>query len=139
MKNEIRPLSLSEIMHLNPGALINGFIHENNLWRIGTGWRLQELDKHPRRKDLLVCHPISEHKVCWRQRLRPYARELNQSRIYSPPFDVVKSIFAGGQSSTVKVGLNVKLPVGMYLGHILRVEGVTLVNVLLFEGYDVWL
>lgn len=136
---QARAYSLAELMSLKPGFIFGGLVHEKgNLWKLGDSWGLLETDYHPRRKSILPRHPISEHKVKWRQRLRPYFREINGSRIYGPPRDLVSSVWSN-PANTISIGFNVALPLGMYLGHILRVDGVTLVNVLAFEGYDVWL
>jgi hypothetical protein len=113
-------------------------VHVEDTWKLGESWGLLETDYHPRRKNVLVQHPLTEYRVKWRQRLRPYAKDINGTKLYLPPVEIVESIW-DNPKNTMKIGFNTTLPIGMYLGHILRVNNVTLVNVLVFEGYDLWL
>lgn len=133
-----RAFSFAELMTIKPGFIFGGLVHVDSAWKLGPAWNLLETDYHPRRKGILVQHPLSEHKVKWRQRLRPYVKELNGTRFYSPPLDEISKT-ANNANNTIKVGFDTLAPVGMYLGHIVRTEGSIRVNVLIFEGYDVWL
>lgn len=135
---QVRAFTFSELAAIQPGFIFGGLVHVDGTWKLGPDWNLLETDYHPRRKGILVQYLLSEHKVKWRQRLRPYAKEVNGSRFYNPPMEEVSKT-AGNLGNTIKVGFNTVAPVGMYLGHIVRTEGTTRVNVLIFEGYDVWL
>jgi hypothetical protein len=48
-------------------------------------------------------------------------------------------LIRNGASRVIVTKLEVGMPIGIYLGHIIRCDGVSLVNVLTSEGYDVWL
>ncbi|TXH11331.1 MAG: hypothetical protein E6R04_01755 [Spirochaetes bacterium] len=133
-----RVYTFAELMSLVPGTMIGGLVHSQGEWMLGTSWGLMESDVHPRRKHILVKQPFSEYRLTWRQRLRHYCKTVKNAKLYNPPYEIIRDA-AANPCMTVKIGFDTNMPVGMYLGHIVRTSGLTLVNILVPDGYDVWL
>jgi hypothetical protein len=133
-----RPYAFAELLSLVPGTLIGGLVHSQGEWVLGTGWELMDADTHPRRKHILVRQPFSEYRLTWRQRLRHYCKAVKNCKLYSPPYEIIRDA-AANPNMTVKIGFDTNMPVGMYLGHVVRSGSLTLVNILVPDGYDVWL
>lgn len=62
---------------------------------------------------------------------------VGKTRVYRPPVEMIRS--CQKESRVIILKFTIGLPVGIYLGHIIRFDGVSLVNVLTSEGYDVWI
>lgn len=133
-----RAYTFAELMSLVPGTMIGGLVHSQGEWLLGTDWGLMEADVHPRRKHTLVRQPFSEYRLTWRQRLRHYCKTVKNAKLYNPPYEIIRDA-AANPYMTVKIGFDTNIPVGMYLGHIVRSSSLTLVNILVPDGYDVWL
>jgi len=134
----LRPYAFADFLAMKPGTLLGGFMHIQESWSLGPQWLLQAGDINPKRKNIYSLFPITEYKVKWRQRLREHSRNLSASRFYAPPLDAVEACWKNPKN-TIKIGFDLTKPVGIYLGHFLRCNGVSLVNVLTPEGYDVWI
>jgi hypothetical protein len=135
---EIRPYSFADFLAMKPGTLLGGFMHIGDSWHIGPEWVFQAGDIYPHGRSRYSLTPILEYRVNWRRKLREYSRKVSRSRLYRPSQDGLE---AGWRShkNTMKIEFEVGKPIGLYLGHILRCNSVSLVNVLSPEGYDIWI
>lgn len=57
------------------------------------------------------------------------------TRVYRPSVELIRN----NQDRVIVTRVPVGQMVGIYLGHIIRFDGVSLVNVLMNDGYDVWI
>jgi hypothetical protein len=128
----IRPYKLAEYLEMKPGTLLMGLMKVDSSWQLSTGW---SLPKDMSSWKTVKVAPFLEHRTRWRQHLRKHSEMVKNTRIYKPPSELIRN----GASRVIVTKLEVGMPIGIYLGHIIRCDGVSLVNVLTSEGYDVWL
>lgn len=130
--------ALANILSMKPGSLIGGFVHSPGGWGLGPAWVLQPKDINLKRPNIYSSFPITEQKVRWRQRFRDVTRKVSASFLLSPNLTDLEHTWKNSRN-TVKIGFDTTVPVGIYLGYFLRCNGISLVNILTLEGYDVWI
>ena len=123
---------LADYLRMKPGTIIPGMTRPENSWCLSPDWTMPE---NMADWKTIKISPILEHRVRWRQHLRKHSRMVGSTRVYRPPVELIRS----NQDRVVVTRVDVGLPVGIYLGHIIRFDGVSLVNVLTHEGFDVWI
>lgn len=128
------PYCLADYLKMKPGALLSGLVKPGNSWKLAHEWALPEGMENWK---TVKISPFLEHRVRWRQHLRKHSRMVGRSRVYRPPVELIRNCQEENRVIVIKVPVDI--PVGIYLGHIIRFDGVSLVNVLTNEGYDVWI
>jgi hypothetical protein len=127
-----KPYCLSDFLRMKPGALILGLSRPESSWKPSPEWEVPESMSGLK---LLRISPFLEHRVRWRQHLRNYSRLVKQTRVYRPPAQLIQN----SENRVIMTKFEIGSPVGIYLGHIVRINGVSLVNILTSDGYDIWL
>jgi len=135
---EMRPYALADFIAMKRGTFVGGFMHIGNSWCIGPKWLFQAGDVYPRHRSVYFAHPIAEYHVRWRQRLQDFSRQISNSKFYRPPVESAEEDWKQTKN-TIKIGFNVTKPLGIYLGHVLRSNGITLINILSEDGFDIWI
>lgn len=137
----IRPYALADFIAMKPGAFVGGLMHIGNSWHLGPKWLFQASDMYPKPRSVYFVRPISEYHVRWRRQLREFSQSISNSILYRPPFEQIEKAWTliNGQNSTIKLGFDVTKPIGIYLGRVLRSNGVMLINVLSGDGFDIWI
>lgn len=125
---------LVDYLKMRPGSVLNGLVRVGTAWKPAFDWSLPEWGKDWKS---IKESPFLEHRTRWRQHLRKHSRMVGQSRVYRPPVELINT--CQQEKRTIGIRFVVGEPIGIYLGHIIRVNGVSLVNVLTNEGHDVWL
>lgn len=125
------PYCLADFVRMKPGSVLMGFAKVGNSWKLAENWLLPE--QFNSWKTIKIC-PVLEHRVRWRQHLRSHSKMVKTTRIYRPPIEMIKN-----KDRVIMMNMEIGIPVGIYLGHIIRFGGVSLVNVLTNEGFDVWI
>lgn len=128
------PYCLADYLKMRPGFLLNGLVRVGMTCKPAFDWSLPEWGKDWKS---IKESPFLEHRTRWRQHLRKHSRMVGQSRVYRPPVELINT--CQQEKRTIGIRFVVGEPIGIYLGHIIRVNGVSLVNVLTNEGHDVWL
>jgi len=128
------PYCLADYLKMQPGTILSGLARPGNSWKLAPEWFLPEGMESWK---TVKTSPFLEHRVRWRQHLRKHSRMVGKSRVYRPPVEMIRS--CQEENRVILLKFPVGFPVGIYLGHIIRFDGVSLVNVLTNEGYDVWL
>ncbi len=126
------PYCLADYLRMTPGTIIPGLVKPGNSWKPASEWVLP--DGMESWKTVKVC-PFLEHRVRWRQHLRKHSRMVGHTRVYRPPVEMIR----GNEDRVIVTKMEIGMPIGIYLGHIVRIDGVSLVNVLTSEGFDVWI
>jgi hypothetical protein len=130
----IIPYCFVDYLRMKPGTLLGGFVRVGEKWKPSPRWELPDwLNKDkPVRFNFFL-----EHRTRWRQHLRKHSKMIGRNRIYYPPVDSIKS--CEQENRFITINFTIDYPIGIYLGHIIRIEGVSLVNILTSEGYDIWI
>ena len=128
------PYCFVDYLKMQPGTILSGLVRPGNSWKFAPEWVLPEGMESWK---TVKTSPFLEHRVRWRQHLRKHSRMIGKSRVYRPPVEMIRS--CQEENRVILLKLPVGFPIGIYLGHIIRCDGVSLVNVLTSEGYDVWL
>jgi hypothetical protein len=128
MQDEVRAYTFSDFLTMKPGTVVGGFLKVDDMYRLGPSWSLPEGSNRRLSRSFQF---VFEHDAEWRRKFRQHSSMVGTSRVYSLPqipFFSIKTF----PISTLS-------PVGIYLGHIVRFDSCRYVNVLLGEGYDVWI
>jgi hypothetical protein len=134
----LRPYALADFIAMKPGTFVGGLMHIGDSWHLGPEWLFQAGDVYPKPRSVYFARPISEYHVRWRRNLREFSQTISKSRLYRPPFEQIERVWRR-QDNTIKLGFDVTKPIGIYLGHVLRSNGITLINVLSGDGFDIWI
>lgn len=131
MNPPIKPYTFADFIAMKPGTLVGGFMHLQDSWHLGPEWFFQEDDVYPLQRTTFNFQPILESKVQWR---RIPGTKFSGSKIHR---ESIASWDLKGCST--KVAFDIAQPIGMYLGHIMRSNSVTYVNILSPDGQDIWI
>lgn len=133
MSDTARIHHFADFFSMAPGTLLGGFVKDEDSWRLATDWYLPGgLDK----RNVIPMAFTTEHNATWRRKYRSVSKMVGTTRFYKA--SVPKST-SGLYPRKMVVKIPVGQPVGIYLGHILQSDENCYVNVLLGEGYDVWI
>lgn len=124
--------SLAEWIKMEPGSIIPGLCPENYLWVPSKSWQAV-LPKQL----IAVASPAEKH-VEWRK-LAPRKKVKKVNLLMPDEWQLKEDKYFGLFHKTEIVIFNPELPVGIFLGNILRTNGRNLVNILTISGYDIWL
>lgn len=116
-------------------------MHIGDSWHLGPEWVFQKGDPWtvlPPGKISYLGYFLSEYSLKWRDNLHQYSRKISKSRLYTPRLELIDGSWRK-LPNTMQIRLNVTSPVGIYLGHVLRCNGVYLVNILTMDGWDLWI
>ena len=137
--SEARVYAFADFFGMKPGTILGGFAKVNDSWRLATSWYLPD---GLSQRDVIPFTFITEHDANWRRKFRGVSQMFGTTRFYKPviqePKPVVNTLVSQ-ISKPLSIKLTTNQPVGIYLGHILRSNEIHYVNVLLGEGYDVWI
>ena len=128
-EQNVKPYNLSEYLRMPPGALLGGLVDTTAGKKPAHAWGVKT---PPRGR--FVLHVYQEYDVRWRQEFRGYSHLVKGIRVYRPPQEYIDQY----KEKITMFSVRVNTPIGLYLGHILRMNGVSLVNILTGDGYDVW-
>lgn len=82
---------------------------------------------------------ILEKSVRWRQNFRDVKKLVARTAVYMKTRDEIKKDLNQYKDHNMLIQFTHELPIGIFLGHIIRVEGTTYVNIMTPEGFDVWI
>jgi hypothetical protein len=130
------PYCLVDYLKMQPGTILTGLVRveDPGSWRLGKEWHVPEPMNSW--KSVKVTSFL-EHRVRWRQHLRRFSRDIKNNRIYLPTTNIVE--MSQEEKRILLLNFEIGSLIGMFLGHIIRYNGITLANVLTCDGYDVWL
>lgn len=130
----MKPYCLADYLKMQPGAFLNGLVRVGTSWKPASDWFLPEWGKDWK---VVKESPFLEHRTRWRQHLRKHSKLVGRTRIYRPPVELIRN--CQQENRLIMIKFTIGNPIGIYLGHIIRFDGVSLINVLTNEGYDVWI
>jgi hypothetical protein len=140
VEGTVTPFTFPDWMKMSPGSLIMGLALYRHATMLAESWYVSDPNKLKivERLGYFPVNAILEKTVRWRENLSPEKKMVNQTAVYMRSFeehlqDVSK------KDSCKLYNMKYQLPVGIFLGHVIRVEGITLVNVLTADGIDCWI
>lgn len=144
-RNNIKKYTFIDWTQMVPGAIIGGFIMTPGGLGLGSDWAIEMQQQQVWKR---IC--ISEYYTNLKDRL-PVAKIsktgvsiylTNGRNLSDLLIDSILENVENGQDRyrhNVSIKFTINHPIGIFLGNILRVDGLTYVNLLTLEGQEIWL
>jgi hypothetical protein len=138
--NPIQPYTFPGWMMMKPGTLLMGFAIDRYSAKPASEWYIADPNRLEiiQRKGIFSVNVISESTMRWRQRLREFKKSVAQVAVYIRTRNELEEDLVQ-HPHHMHIDFKYELPIGIFLGHIIRANGVSDVNVMTPEGFDVWL
>lgn len=141
VSDPIQPYTFPGWMMMKPGALLMGLAVYRNSAMPASEWYVSDPNKLEiiQRIGSFPVNVILEKSVRWRQSLRDSKKLVASVAVYIRTRDDMRMDLEKHRDHNMLVKFNYQMPIGIFLGHIIRVDGVSYVNIMTPEGYDIWI
>ena len=130
------PYTFTDLARMNPGQLIEGIVlTENDGFALGTGWDLGIIDATTEEVPITVG---LEYKLHLRDKILSTYVTKKKVTIYHTNRDALQEARKDAERDAEVIKFKINHPIGIFLGHIIRSDGVTFINILTTCGKDCW-
>ena len=135
---KIEPYKFHDWATMRPGMLVGGFIATETGFELGPSWQLPSSTK------ILPYTVLVEGFIEFREKILQTHLTKSNTAFYYPNYKLFLELISDAQTAHSTrymkvIKFKVGEPIGMFLGHIIRVDGITKVNILTLSGFDVWI